>query len=111
MKMKQPKKAMLTTLVLALLLASFSAGAAGLQGGSHAWYYSVTTILVCLACASVLWVVWLAQKVGLGALLVLAATVLVCLIGAGAAMVGWIRLENWCAWLLTDDDGQEENPC
>lgn len=103
-----PSSPMRLALFLAICMAAFNADAAGLQRGSHVWYYSATTIVVCLAIAAVLLVVWLAQRAGLMTLLMVLGVVLLCLVGAFAAIVGWQRLDRWCQRQLSDTDGQEE---
>ena len=101
-----PRSPMRLALFLALCMAAFNADAAGLQrGGSQVWYYSATTLVVSLAAASVLGVLWMLNRSGLLAVL---GIVLVCLLGMFAAITGWTRLDKWCVRMLSDTDGQEE---
>ena len=51
----------------------------------------------------------------LAAMFILPGILLLCVVGAGAALLGWRSLDRWCARQLTDTDGQaeptgEENP-
>ena len=86
---------------------------------SHLWYLSLTTNIVCAAIAAVLAVIGLATallqraKAGdvfrtLCALVVLPGVILLCVVGAIAALIGASRLDAWCARQLADTDGQTE---
>ncbi len=44
----------------------------------------------------------------IAAFITLPGILLICLVGAFAALCGLRRLDNWCARQLTDTDGQAE---
>jgi hypothetical protein len=44
----------------------------------------------------------------LAAMFILPGILLICFVGACAALCGLRRLDNWCARQLTDTDGQAE---
>ena len=45
----------------------------------------------------------------LAAIITIPGILLICCVGAFAALCGLRRLDNWCARQLTDTDGQPEN--